>query len=80
MKSWQNKAISPSPLIDSSLLDLLSAVSQFSDSFFDSYWVELTEKETEYLVVRLIQNLITDLQGQTLKVLLEEFRAAETDV
>ncbi len=64
----------PSPLIDAALLDLLSTVSQLSDDSFDYYWLNLTAREVELLVVALIRDLASNLKGEYLKSLLERIR------
>lgn len=69
-----SKTFMPSQLIDAAICDLISAITQFSDESFDSFWFKLTEGEVEFLVVRLLQGLTKELQGQTLKSLLEELR------
>lgn len=64
----------PSPLIDAAICDLILTITRFSDESFDSFCLNLTEYEVEFLVVRVVQKLTRELQGQTLKSLLTELR------
>lgn len=69
-----SQASIPSQLIDAAICDLISTIVQFSDESFDADWLNLTDYEVEFLVVRLLQELTRELQGQTLKSLLEKLR------
>ncbi|MGV0028196.1 hypothetical protein [Phormidesmis priestleyi] len=64
----------PSAQIDAAICDLFSAITSFSDNQFDASWSALTEDEIEFLIVRLIQNLAKDLDGDTLLHYLQEVR------
>lgn len=68
----------PSRQIDAAFCDLIAAISELSDDYFDSHCLNLTEKEIEFLTIRLIKNLARGLQGQMLRLLLEEIREIET--
>ncbi|MBD2465728.1 hypothetical protein H6G89_32590 [Oscillatoria sp. FACHB-1407] len=64
----------PSPLIDAAICNLVILVSHFSDDYFDSQWLSLTEKEIEFLIVELIESLASELNGETLILLLRKIR------
>ena len=55
-----------SPLIDQSILDLLTRLSHFSDDHFDIAFVTLDESELERLVVLLLQYWADNLDGRLL--------------
>lgn len=64
----------PSPRIDAAICDLINRVSGFSDTHFDSWYCSLTEEEVEELVVRLIENVTEELNGEKLAYFLFKIR------
>lgn len=66
-----------SPLIDAAICDLIAAITEFSDDFFDSAWSNLQDSEIEALVGRLLRSLAETLEGQSLQVYLHEIRLTE---
>jgi len=70
----QGESECPSRLIDAAICKLLAEINCFSDSFFDAYWLSLTNGEVEMLVVNLIENLSENLNGQELQAILQKIR------
>jgi hypothetical protein len=67
-------SLTPSPQIDAAICDLISQISNYSDSSFDAHWCALKEEEIEAMVVLLIKFLIEDLKGGKLAEYLSQIR------
>ncbi|MDX2228832.1 MAG: hypothetical protein NW220_04310 [Leptolyngbyaceae cyanobacterium bins.349] len=68
----------PSARIDGVICNLLMKICNLSDEDFDAQFVCLSELEAEELVVRLIQELISGLNGEVLAFHLDEIRKNQT--
>ncbi len=64
----------PSPRIDAAICDLLAKIQNFSDSYIDISCVQLTERELEQLVVKLIVQLTKELKGNLLAEMISQIR------
>lgn len=71
--SWLNQEL-PSPHIDAAICDLFAKLQNFSDPYSDISFVQLTERELEEIVVKLIVRLTNELQGKLLAELINEVR------
>ncbi len=64
----------PSVQIDIAICELVVFLNQFSDSFFDSAWMRLSDSEVDFLIVKLINHLKQNLDGRLLTEFLLEIR------
>jgi len=67
----------PSSQIDAAICDLLAKIQNFSDSYIDISCIQLTEKEVEQLVIKLIVYLTNELKGSLLAEIVSEMRDDE---